>query len=300
MAVVQSAPLLNFGALPPENSDPETARAVVVPMPYEGTTSYRPGTKDGPMAILMASRQVELYDDELDAEPYEVGIATLPEIVPSRRDYQAPIEQTYEAVKEVLGRGQFPVVLGGEHSISAGAIRAAHESHPELSILQIDAHADLRDAYEDTPQSHASVMRRICEMKIPLTQVGIRNISGEEMEFWKRERPSTIFWARDIRPGRFDPKAIVSTLTDKVFLTIDVDGLDPAIMPATGTPEPGGLGWYEVLDLLRELFATREVVGADMLELAPLPGLVAPDFLCAKLVYKIIGYKFCLPAAGRS
>lgn len=299
MVPVQSAPVLNFGALEPEYADPATAKAVIVPMPYEGTTSYRPGTKDGPMAILMASRQVELYDDELDAEPYVVGIATLPEIVPSRRDYQAPIHQTYEAVKAVLARGQFPVVLGGEHSISAGTIRAVHEAFPDVSILQIDAHADLRDAYEDTPQSHASVMRRVCDMKIPLTQVGIRNISSEEMEFWKRERPSTIFWARDIRPGKFDPKAIVATLTDRVFLTIDVDGLDPAIMPATGTPEPGGIGWYDLLDLLRELFATREVVGADMLELAPIPGLVAPDFLCARLVYKIVGYKFFLPGACR-
>ena len=296
---VQSAPVLNFGALPPENSDIATARAVVVPMPYEGTTSYRPGTKDGPVAILMASRQFELYDEELDAEPCEVGIATVAEIVPSRRDYQAPIEQTYQAVKEILARGQFPIVLGGEHSISAGAIKAAHEAHQDLSILQLDAHADLRDAYEDTPQSHASVMRRVCEMKIPLTQVGIRNISSEEMDFWKRDRPSTIFWARDIRPGKFDPKAIVSTLTGKVFLTIDVDGFDPSIMPSTGTPEPGGLGWYDVLDLLRELFATRDVVGADMLELAPLPGLVAPDFLCAKLVYKLVGYKFCLPTGDR-
>ncbi len=262
-------------------------------MPYEGTTSYRPGTKDGPLAILMASRQVELYDDELDAEPYEAGIATLPEIVPSRRDYQAPIAQTYDAVKAVLDKGQFPIVLGGEHSISAGGIQAAHEAYPDLCILQIDAHADLRDAYEDTPQSHASVMRRICEMKIPLTQVGIRNISAEEMAFWKRDRPSTIFWARDLA-RRFDPQEIVATLSRHVFLTIDVDGLDPAIMPATGTPEPGGLGWYQVLDLLRELFSTREVVAADMLELAPLPGHVAPDFLCAKLVYKIVGYKFYL------
>ncbi|MBM3267094.1 MAG: agmatinase [Candidatus Sericytochromatia bacterium] len=284
---------MDFGGLEPEFADLATARAVVVPMPYEGTTSYRPGTKDGPLAILLASRQVELYDDELDAEPYKAGIATLPEIAPSRRDYQAPIEQTYEAVKEVLDRRQFPIVLGGEHSISAGSIRAAHEAHPDLSILQIDAHADLRDAYEDTPQSHASVMRRICEMRIPLTQVGIRNISAEEMQFWKRERPTTIFWARDLA-RRFDPAEIVATLSPRVFLTIDVDGLDPSIMPATGTPEPGGLGWYQVLDLLRELFRTREVVAADILELAPLPGNVAPDFLCAKLVYKLVGYKFCL------
>jgi agmatinase len=286
-----TAPILNFGALPPEHSDPATAKAVVIPMPYEGTTSYRPGTKDGPLAILMASRQVELYDDELDAEPYEAGIATLAEIVPSRRDYQAPISQTYDAVKAVLDQGQFPIVLGGEHSISAGAIQATHERYSDLSILQIDAHADLRDAYEDTPASHASVMRRICEMKIPLTQVGIRNISAEEMAFWKREKPSTIFWARDLRKG-FDPEAIVATLSPRVFLTIDVDGLDPAIMPATGTPEPGGLGWYDVLDLLRCLFARREVVAADILELAPMPGNVAPDFLCAKLVYKIVGYRF--------
>lgn len=292
--MTMTAPMLNFGALAPEDSNIDTAKVVIVPMPYEGTTSYRGGTKDGPMAILMASRQVELYDDELDAEPYTVGIATLPEIVPSRRDYQAPVEQVYEAVRDILARNQFPIVLGGEHSISAGSIRATHEKYQDLSVLQIDAHADLRDAYEDTPQSHASVMRRICEMKIPLTQVGIRNISSEEMAFWREEKPSTIFWARDLRPGRFDAKKIVETLGPRVFLTIDIDGLDPTLVPATGTPEPGGLGWYDVLDLLRELFSARDVVAADLLELAPIPGFVAPDFLCAKLIYKIIGYKYFL------
>ncbi|MEB3236297.1 MAG: agmatinase [Candidatus Sericytochromatia bacterium] len=287
-------PVLNFGNLPAEMADLATAKVNILPMPYEGTTSYRGGTKDGPTAILMASRQVELYDDELDAEPCEVGIATLPEIEPSRRDYMAPIEQTCTGVREILDRGRFPIVLGGEHSISAGTIQAMLERYPDLSILQIDAHADLRDAYEDTPQSHASVMRRIVEMKVPLTQVGIRNISAEEMAFWKKHRPSTIFWGRDCRPGRFNPAEIVATLGPRVFLTIDIDGLDPTLVPATGTPEPGGLGWYEVLDLLRELFRTREVVGADLLELAPIPGFVAPDFLCARLIYKIIGYKYFL------
>lgn len=289
-----AAPTLGFGGLEPEFADPATAKVVVIPMPYEGTTSYRPGTKDGPLAILMASRQVELYDDELDAEPYTVGIATLPELHPSRRDYNAPIEQTYEAVRDVLARKQFPIVLGGEHSISAGCIRAALEAYPDLSILQFDAHADLRDMYEDTPQSHASVMRRICEYKIPVTQVGIRNISAEEMAYWKREKPTTIFWARDLRPGRYRPQDIAATLSRHVFVTIDIDGLDPSIIPATGTPEPGGLLWYDVLDILKEVFATRTVVGADLLELAPLPGFVAPDFLCAKLVYKMVGYRFCM------
>ncbi len=290
-----NAPTLGFGGLEPEYCDPATAKAVVIPMPYEGTTSYRSGTKEGPAAILLASRQVELYDEELDAEPFTAGIATMAEIQPSRRDYAAPIAQTYEAVREVLVRDRFPIVLGGEHSISAGAIRAARELYPDLSVLQIDAHADLRDSYEDSPLSHASVMRRVCELKIPITQVGIRNLCAEEMAFWRQERPSAIFWARDLNAGRHAPEEIAATLTDHVFVTIDVDGLDPAIMPATGTPEPGGLFWYDLLDILRPVFARHTVVGADILELAPIPGNVAPDFLCAKLVYKLVGYRFFTP-----
>ncbi|MBI6545693.1 MAG: agmatinase [Cyanobacteria bacterium NC_groundwater_1444_Ag_S-0.65um_54_12] len=287
-----SGSTLNFGGLPAEFSDWRTARAVIIPVPYEGTTSYRSGTKEGPLAILLASRQLELYDEELSSETYRVGIATLPELYPSRRDLQAPIAQTYQVVADTLAHGKFPVVLGGEHSISAGSIQAAHEKYPDLSVLQIDAHADLRAAYDDTPQSHASVMRRVCEFKVPVTQVGIRSLSAEEMAFWRKENPSTIFWARDLRGEADEARRIVATLTPRVFLTIDVDGFDPSVIPATGTPEPGGLGWYQVLQILRELFSQREVVAADLLELAPIPGLIAPDFTCAKLIYKIIGYKF--------
>ena len=284
---------LTFGNLPPEHSDPETAKAVVIPFPYEATTSYRGGTKDGPAAILSASAQVELYDDELDWSPYEVGIATTAPVWPSRIDYETPMRQLEEVVDAAFARGLFPIVLGGEHAISVASVRAALKQHPDLAVLQIDAHADLRAEYDDTPHSHASAMARLVDLGTPLVQVGIRNISAEEMAWWREKKPSTIFWARDYCRGRHTVDEVIAALGDRpVFLTIDLDGLDPAILPGTGTPEPGGLGWYETLDLLRALFARRNVVGCDVVELAPIAGENVSEFLAAKLVYKIIGYKF--------
>lgn len=289
---------LTFGNLPPEHSDPATAKAVVIPFPYEATTSYRGGTKDGPAALLAASAQVELYDDELDWSPYEVGIATTAPVWPSRVDYVAPMRQLEEVVDAAFERGLFPIVLGGEHAISVGAVRAALKRHPDLAILQIDAHADLRQAYDDTPHSHASAMARLVDLGVPLVQVGIRNISAEEMAWWREKRPSTIFWARDYCRGKHGVDEVLAALGDRpVFLTIDLDGLDPAVMPGVGTPEPGGLGWYETLDLLRALFTQRHVVGCDVVELAPIAGENVSEFAAAKLVYKIVGYKFD-PARG--
>lgn len=278
-----------FG-LPEENSDLETAQAVILPVPYEGTTSYGMGTKEGPGAILQASKQVELYDEELDSCPYEVGIASAEEIWPSRRDYHAPIEQVREAFEALLEQDKFVVMLGGEHSISLGAIQAARAKYPDLGVVQIDAHADLREEYEDTPDSHASVMRRVCEEGIPLLQIAIRNISKEEMDWWKAEKPSEILWAKDQK--NWDLESALDRLPEHLFLTIDLDGIDPSEMPAVGTPEPGGLRWDELLSILRRLFAKKQVIGADLVELCPLPGFRAPDFLAAKLLYKLIGYRF--------
>lgn len=284
---------LNFGNLPPEHSSLEQARACVIPFPYEATTSYRGGTKDGPAAILQASAQVELYDDELDWSPYEVGIATTAPLWPSRQNYDEPLRQLEASVDAALDRGMFPVVLGGEHAITQGAVRAALKRHPDLAVLQIDAHADLRQSYDETPFSHASAMARLVDLGVPLVQVGIRNISQEEMEWWRKKRPSKIFWARDYCRGRHSVQEVVDALGDRpVFLTIDLDGLDPAVMPGVGTPEPGGLGWWETLELLRALFTQRQVVGCDVVELAPIAGENVSEFAAAKLVYKLIGYKF--------
>lgn len=288
-----AAQVLNFGNLPLEHSDPTTARAIVIPFPYEATTSYRGGTKDGPAAILSASAQVELYDDELDWSPYEVGIATMAPVWPSRIDYDTPLRQIEGATAEALAAGLFPIVLGGEHALSLGPVRAALARHPDLAVLQLDAHADLRQAYDDTPFSHASAMCRLVDLGVPLVQVGVRNISAEEMAWWREKQPSKIFWARDYCRGRHTVAEVLAALGDRpVYLTIDLDGLDPAIMPGVGTPEPGGLGWYETLDLLRALFTHKQVVACDVVELAPIPGQNVSEFAAAKLIYKIIGYRF--------
>lgn len=284
---------LNFCNLPDEDSALDTAKVVVIPFPYESTTSYRGGTKEGPQAILQASAQVELYDDELDWSPYEVGIATSQVLWPTRGDYASTLKQIEDATAEAYDRGLFPIVLGGEHAISYGPVKATKARYPDLAVLQIDAHADLRQSYEDTPYSHASAMARVVDLDVNLVQVGIRNISAEEMAWWREAKPSTIFWARDYVTGKHSVQEVLDALGDRpVYLTIDVDGIDPSVVPGTGTPEPGGLTWYQTLDLMRALFAHKNVVGCDVVELAPIGGENVSEFAVAKLIYKLIGYKF--------
>jgi agmatinase len=284
---------LTFGNLPAELSNIDTAKAIVIPFPYEATTSYRGGTKDGPAAILNASAQVELYDDELDWSPAEIGIATAAPVMPSRVDYETPLRQIEQVTAAALDRDLFPIILGGEHALTLGPVRATMAKYPDLAVLQLDAHADLRMEYEETPYSHASAMCRICDLGVPLVQVGVRNISHEEMVWWREKKPSKIFWARDYCRGRHSIDEVLDALGDRpVYLTIDLDGLDPSIMPGVGTPEPGGLGWYETLDLLRALFERKNVVACDIVELAPIAGQNVSEFAAAKLIYKIIGYKF--------
>lgn len=284
---------LNFGNLPDEDCAIENAKAIVIPFPYESTTSYRGGTKEGPLAILQASAQVELYDDELDWSPYEAGIATSQVLWPTRGDYASTLKQIEDATAEAYDRGLFPIVLGGEHAISYGPVKATRDRYPDLAVLQIDAHADLRQSYEETPYSHASAMARVVDLDVKLVQVGIRNISAEEMAWWREKKPSTIFWARDYVTGKHTVQEVLDALGDRpVYLTIDVDGLDPSVVPGTGTPEPGGLSWYQTLDLMRGLFAQKNVVGCDVVELAPIGGENVSEFAVAKLIYKLIGYKF--------
>ncbi len=274
------------------------AQAVIVPCPYEATTSYGTGTKGGPRAVLEASQQVELFDDELWTESHKIGIATHKEIfmAPVTGESDGPFFELYEAVKPIVEFGKFPIVIGGEHSLSLGAVRACAERYSDLSVLQIGAHSNCRKSYTGNPYSHASVAYHIYKraLKNPrITQVGVRSISSEEVTWMEKDKPNiNIFWAR--QQDRWNFQEIVSTLSNNVYLSISVDALDCSVMPATGTPEPGGMTWEQLLGLIKVLCIKRNVVAADIVELAPIPGMHAPDFLCAKLLYKLIGYRFAL------
>lgn len=285
----------NFGGLDEEFSALAGARAVVLPVPYDLTTTYQGGTRSGPRAILAASRNMELWDEEIGAI-YRAGIHTLPELEPTAEGPGAMVARVEQAVAWILEQGKLPAILGGEHSITAGAVRAAARRFPALSVLQIDAHADLRDTYLGSPHSHACVMRRVREM-VPAASVGIRSLSEEEVRHLERH-PAAIWSVRQFRAlqGRWEP--ILSALTGEVFVTFDLDGLDPSALPATGTPEPGGLDWYEAVDLLRAVSERARIVGFDVVELAPLPGQVASDFLAARLVYRLIGLALARLPAG--
>src|SRR6266540_145036 len=282
----------NFAGLLPEHSAFEPAQVVILPIPYEQTTTYGTGTKDGPPALIAASRNMELYDEELDYEVYQVGIHTLRELETDARGPEAMLERITEVTRELLHHGKFVVGLGGEHTVSFGLVRAFVERFPRLSVLQFDAHADLRDAYHGTPFSHATVMRRVAAVA-PVVQVGIRSLSREEAD-WVKQRGVRLFYAAHVLSSPDIAAAISNALTDQVYITICLDAFDPSVMPAVGTPEPGGLGWYDVLRIVREVAATRHIVGFDVVELFPIPGNVAPDFLAAKLVYKLLGYRFQL------
>lgn len=289
--------LPNFLGLPENLSTPENAKVMIVPVPYEATTSYGQGTSRGPAAILEASQQVELFDDELWEEPFKIGIHTTEPIEMKTVDRYVPkpFEELYEQVKRLININKFPIILGGEHSLTVGAVKACAEQYKDLSILQIDAHCDLRPEYEGNPYSHASVSYQLYHLlpKPLITQVGIRNVSAEEVRWLETEYPNVnIYWAR--QQERWNFQEIINTLSDNVYLTIDVDGLDPSIMPATGTPEPGGINWYQLMELVKLVCVKRNVVAADIVELSPIPGFHAPDFLAAKLAYKLIGYRFAL------
>jgi agmatinase len=283
---------MNFGGIAEEEfSSFDNSRIIVWPISYEGTVSYGGGTGKGAEAIIDASRNMELYEDETDAEVYKLGIHTVEEssaIDPPER----MMNSLYDRAKQLVGSGKFIAMIGGEHSVSAPVIRAHAEKYPNLSILQIDAHADLRDTYDGTPYSHASIMARVVkDLKIQAVQVGIRSISAEEARALD-DLPTRIFWARDI-VGRDDWwHDAVEGLTENVYLTIDIDGLDPSLVSATGTPEPGGLSWYETVGLLRTLARKRNVVGMDLTEYSYVEGQSASAFLCAKLIYKTLAFVF--------
>ena len=279
-----------FGAPDAPYCDPERARVTIIPAPLEYSVCYMKGTEHGPQASLDASSQMELYDEELDCCPIEIGIHTRPALDYHGMDHAAALQATGDAVREALQRGQLPFTLGGEHSLSAPAIAAVRERYPDLTVVHIDAHGDLRDQFEGTPLSHACIERRVVDMGIPLLEIGVRSISPEEAAFLKTGPDVAIVYAHDMARGR----ATVpwERLGVHTYLTLDLDAIDPAEMPAVGTPEPGGLSWYQTLDLLREIFRRTTVVGMDVVELCPMPGQTRADFLAAKLVYKMIGYRW--------
>jgi agmatinase len=282
---------LNFLGLP-EGDAPtlEHAGVVVLPVPYEATVSYMGGTRFGPRRILEASRAIELYDHELDTEPYRIGVHTLPELLLTGAGPEAALGELRSAFDALLADGRFVIMLGGEHSISAPPIEAhaARLGNRRLSVLQLDAHGDLRAEYEGTPFSHACVMYRV-HQAVTLVPVGIRAITAEERRLIREREIPTIF-AHELDPEERWIDRALESLGPDVYITIDIDYFDPGLVPATGTPEPGGGTWYPTLRLLERVFAERNVVGADLVELAPLPGIVAPDFLAAKLAYKLVAY----------
>jgi len=275
----------------------DAARVVILPIPYEATTTYRRGCENGPDAILEASQQVEYYDEELDWETgRDVGIYTHPAIADTRNgkvSAEEMLQVTQETVSKLIQDGKFVIALGGEHSITTGVVAAYRQADPDeaFTVVQIDAHGDLRHEYEGSIHNHACVMRRIVDMGLPTVQIGIRAICKEEADLMK-EKNLVVFRAREIatQPDWME-RAIAAIATQKVFLTIDLDGIDPTLIPGVGTPEPGGLNWYALTEFLRRVIETYQVIGCDVMELAPIVDSVVSQFTAAKLVYKLIGYQ---------
>jgi agmatinase len=280
----------NFLGLPPEAADPKTAAYAVLPVPYDATASFLKGTAGGPQAIIKASQQVELFDEELGGEFYAAGVATMDAVDLAGAAPTDMHERVFLAARPIVDRGQFLIGLGGEHSVTSGLIRAAMTRHRSLSILQIDAHLDLRNEYDGTPYSHAAVMRRAHDMGCKIVPVGIRNVCAEEADFL-RESGIVPIMARDCRGSDAWQDDVLRRLGDHVFITVDIDGFDPAYAPGTGTPEPGGLDWYQVTSLLRRVFREKTIVAADIVEVIPVPGQAVTEFLAARLAYKMICYR---------
>ena len=280
--------MYNFGDLPVEYTGLNISQIVILPVPYDGTSTWGKGADKGPGAIIEASANMEVYDIETNSEVYLKGIHTA-EPVKEASSPERMSDAVYERMKDLLERDKFPVLLGGEHSVTIGSVKAFSEKVDDLSVLQIDAHTDLRDEYLGSRYNHACVMARVRDL-CPFVQVGIRSMDASEKKYIQKGK---IFFASEIA-GK-DPEwmeRVVEQLTGNVYVTIDLDSLDPAYMPSTGTPEPGGLTYYEVLNLVRKVIDKKKVVGFDVVELAPDPGNKAPDFLAAKLIYQVLSYRF--------
>lgn len=278
-----------FAGIPEEFAQEASAKVVLIPVPYDGTSTYGKGADKGPDAIYDAAENMELYDIETDSEAYRNGIYLAPE-VSENRSPEAMCEAVQAAFKGYLDTDKFVTMLGGEHSVSIGAIKAMKEKYPDLSVLQLDAHSDLRPEYDGSACNHACALHEASKTT-NLVQVGIRSMDAVELPFLNRANLFTSYEIRDNKDWMMD---VVNCLGENVYITIDLDAFDPSIMPSTGTPEPGGLFWNETLDLMKMVFKKCNVVGFDIVELAPIESLSGPDFMAAKLYYKLISYKFHL------
>ncbi len=277
----------NFGGLSRKYSDYKNAHITILPVPFDKTSSWISGAAKGPRAIIDASRNMELYDIETGSEVYTKGIHTSKEITGvSPREM---IEKVHKKVSGILHDNKFVVVLGGEHTVSLGSIRAHAGHFRNVSILHLDAHSDMRDSYEGNKYSHACVMARAGEMCRTIVSVGIRSMDSSEL---KNINKKNMFLASDIRRSNDWTGKVTGALSGNVYISIDLDVFDPSIMPSTGTPEPGGLDWYDVIDLLERVSAKKNIIGFDIVELCPSRNTVAPDFLAAKLIYKLLSFKF--------
>ncbi|CBN56807.1 MULTISPECIES: agmatinase [Kamptonema] len=294
IATTSVVPFLGSEIVP----DYDQAHVVILPIPYEATTTYRRGCENGPAALLEASHQLECYDEELDREIcYDVGIYTNYPIADTRNGQRVSslemLQVTQKTIQQLIAENKFVIAIGGEHSITAGVVEAYRLSYPDepFTVIQIDAHGDLRHEYEGSIYNHACVMRRIVDMGLPTLQIGIRAICKEEADLIK-EKQLNVIRAREIatQPDWME-RAFSSIKTRRVFLTIDLDGIDPTLIPGVGTPEPGGLNWYSLTGFLRRLCESYEVLGCDIMELAPVVDSVVSEFTAAKLTYKLIGYQ---------
>lgn len=278
-----------FAGIPEEFASEANSKVVLVPVPYDGTSTYGKGADKGPDAILDASENMELYDIETESEVYLQGVFLAPTVTEDRSP-ELMVEAVEKAISGYLDKDKFVTMLGGEHSVSIGSIRAFNKKFENLSVLQLDAHSDLRPEYNGTPNNHACAMHEASKTTNAV-QVGIRSMDTVELPFVKKEN---FFTSYDIRSNENWQDQVIDRLGENVYITIDLDAFDPSIMPSTGTPEPGGLLWNETLDLLKKVFYKCNVVGFDIVELAPIKGLSAPDFMASKLYYKLLSYKFHL------
>lgn len=279
----------NYLGIPEEFSRYENSRYVILPAPYEGTVTYGAGTAYGPNAIIEASQEVELFDDELGVESYKAGVHTSAPVEITSAGPERQNEILHARVGALLQAGKIVATLGGEHSISYGPVKACLEKYPQMTVLQLDAHADLRDGYLGEHFSHAAVMRRIRDLTHRTVSVGIRNYSIAEHEYIKSHKVAIVSGKETFGNPRWI-EDVLNQLSGDLYITIDLDGFDPSLIPATGTPEPGGLLWYPTLELLRRAIEKCNLISFDVVELAPIEGYHAADFLAAKLVYKLIGY----------
>ena len=268
----------------------KNAKAVILPVPYGKTVTYRKGTEKGPRTILDASDKLELFDEELNREIHRIGINTAPSLKIASLKPEKAVNLVKNKVSDIFKKGKLPVVLGGEHSITVGAVQAAKKYYKDLSVLYFDAHCDLRNTYKGSKYNHACVARRVSEIA-PLVEVGTRSLSKEEFDFLKHDSIKVISMLDVMRmPGW--PEVVKKRLSKNVYISIDLDVFDPSIMPAIGTPEPGGIGWHDFLKAIRNIISSKNIVGFDLTELCPMKDMAGPDFAAAKLIYKLLGYIF--------